>query len=341
MFSTGIPLKTAAESKDAAGYTMIELVMGFILIGILGAVAVPKYFDMQEQAAAKKCKYNQSVLLTDMQNRDAIERLESGRGYDIVAARAMADKVLEELGGEGCKSGAKCPKLCPMQTDQTGQFFVVVTSDSNDADSAVMSYAVHCSVPGHAGNKTATMEDAYPLIFSFLNNYTTSYRNGNEGLHDLKHEYIIETLGDYFTNKMYGSIDSDPVFDINNPNSGLDYGGLGGKDYHCMADVINASLAEQGINTDQVVWTMDRTDNGNKKYTYNISIANKSDIKDDLTVSYSVYKIEVVYGDPQGTSRMDGIASIQTIAPTGVKQGYVDKITGTDGDHYKLNVQKD
>ena len=336
MFSTSsLPLKTAAKSKDAAGFTMIELVMGFILIGILGAVAVPKYFDMQEQAAAKKCKYNQSVLASDMRNRDAIARIESARGYDIVAARAMADKVMEELGGEGCKSGAQCPKLCPMQTDQTGQFFVVVT---NDADAGVMSYDVHCSVPGHAGNKTTTMENAYPLIFSFLNNYTTSYRNGNEGKHDVDHEYIIETLGDYFTNKgVDGRIDSDVFYDRENPNSGLDYGKYGSTEdtkYHCMAEVINASLAEQGVDTSQVVWTMNRESNGGKKYTYNISVANISDIKDDMTVSYSTYKIEVVYGDKRNDgTKMDGIASIQTVAPTSVELGTVTK----SGTHYKLN----
>lgn len=36
--------------KKQSGFTLIEIVMVLVLLGILSAVAVPKYFDMQKQA---------------------------------------------------------------------------------------------------------------------------------------------------------------------------------------------------------------------------------------------------------------------------------------------------
>lgn len=97
-------IKTTPPRFGQKGFTLIEIVMVLVLLGILAAVAVPKYFDLQEQAEEKVAETIGQEFQARLNAYFAQELLEGTSCQAIVgsdeAAGNLVYKVLWEMYGE-------------------------------------------------------------------------------------------------------------------------------------------------------------------------------------------------------------------------------------------------
>ena len=116
---------------------MIEIVLVLVLLGILAAVAIPKYFDLQESGRVKVCEHNRAVIASTIEKQETLARYSKDVGiFDYksqTGAAASAQHILNDMYPAGQKETA-CPsggivtiKTTPAGNDK-GFYFTVACS---------------------------------------------------------------------------------------------------------------------------------------------------------------------------------------------------------------------
>lgn len=85
------------------GFTLIELIMVIVILGILSAVAIPKYIDMSNQAKAAAEKgvvggVRAGIMTYFVENKAYPTSLDSAAIGACTSANACFDTVLEQGG---------------------------------------------------------------------------------------------------------------------------------------------------------------------------------------------------------------------------------------------------
>lgn len=127
------------SKKNQLGFTFIEIVIAFILIGILAGIAAAKYFDMSESSGASVCSNNRnSVIRTLMYQATVSKALNS---TDVT--KSAKDDALKAIGATVQTSGSVYTGLCPVSKDNI--YTVTTVTPSGETVPAI---TVTCAAHG-------------------------------------------------------------------------------------------------------------------------------------------------------------------------------------------------
>ena len=93
-------IKTHPLRFGQKGFTLIEIVMVLVLLGILAAVAVPKYFDLKDEAEKRAMETVKAEFYARYNARFAQEILSGSQcGFDLVQQLTMIE-IIPEINNE-------------------------------------------------------------------------------------------------------------------------------------------------------------------------------------------------------------------------------------------------
>ena len=252
--------RRGAGLRRAGGFTFVEVVMVLVLLGILAAVAVPKYFDIQAQAAATKCAYHRSLVIKTLHQRWAFTKIDESFRSVFPNPDEAVTSVLHELGGDNCSGGNACLKLCP-----TGGSYEVRYEGDDDAG---YQFSVECTEHGLTGSdglgdntepdRILVKSDNADLLVKWLvgkDRETAGYEQkiGNGA---------IASIDGFFTESSVGIIDSEAVGDFTNNRHQYGTDETTQEKIGSMTELVNKALAAAGFDTSAVIWRMERDAGG-------------------------------------------------------------------------------
>ena len=125
-------------SKKQMGFTLIEIVMVLVLLGILSAVAVPKYFDLQERALNSAAQATVAEVQARLNARFAAALMAGQKCSDAVNTAFNGNtKVTEaedEIGADGAYGEHWSIKTLTKPTDNSTTTPITVTYKADAGD---------------------------------------------------------------------------------------------------------------------------------------------------------------------------------------------------------------
>lgn len=256
MFRHRTPL--ISLSREASrGFTIIEVVAVLSLTGILAAVALPKFFDLQGEAARKACLTNQAML-----ERAALEQWMAARLNGEDGKTAASREKLRALIASMNKNGNLCP--------EGGTIDIAVLSEgdtSNPEGGLGSSVAFHASCSkGHTANANedgtvvVAADNASAFWQWILSEDVYGFGQGKYGIGDGK-KYEISTIDQFFSKYSEGIVDSEADFEganFDDTTSNYYYVDKDGNKVPSLTAAINSALEKSGLDTSNIIWRLER-----------------------------------------------------------------------------------
>ncbi len=275
-----------AGKLGQAGFTLLEIVTALILLGILAAVAVAKYFDMQEEAARIKCQHSRGVLIEQLHTVFAVSKLEDNDNFSSQTnIDRTIDEVMASVGGAGCKNGGACPNLCPKHVAGSDDINYVV---NGGVANGTAEFKVTCSDPSHGstGSVTTTTIISNPkeaqTLMEFLSGLVDPTKAADAQLMGWLQAFFLRT--DILDSE------SDQSWPAENYNDGK-------YTYHSMTAPVVAALQKANIETDHVIWRMRYSNGTLYLWAASVSESDAAALKSDpnKSIQTKVYQYSASY----------------------------------------------
>lgn len=88
------------HANSQAGFTLVEIIAVLVLLGILAAVAVPKFMNIQDEAAIKSANAAKMELQARAKQYSALSLLSSGGRDEMDSTNDEASWGNEDLGSD-------------------------------------------------------------------------------------------------------------------------------------------------------------------------------------------------------------------------------------------------
>ncbi|ART79245.1 type II secretion system protein [Oceanisphaera avium] len=120
--------------KKAAGFTLIELVIVIVILGILGAVAAPKFLNLQGDAYGANLQAVKSSLesASTLVNAKAILAGKDKTGEELAEGESGVNKVVKITHGYPAADVESIKNILDIKAD-AGQDYVVENNTDNSA----------------------------------------------------------------------------------------------------------------------------------------------------------------------------------------------------------------